>query len=715
MDLKSLSDEQLDAELKKLEADSGGSPPPPPSSSSLSQLSDEQLNAELRKTVQPEPSDSIIEEMHPEFTTADRLVVKNFSNNNEAAVNYLQKRHPNLEVKVRDRDGKILARKRDGSEPEYRALDPDTGFFSNPTEMLRDVGDVGYDIASGIGTSAATAAGGIGGALGGGVGAIPAAIGAGAASSAGFEGLKQSLGKALGVGEFSGTDLAIATGLGAASPALMGTGASVKNMAKAGLTEAQQLAQRGAVGRGWDFSKQNLLPWLSEKASGVSSVKTKLLADNYDKILSMESDPKAVTNLIRENARDVGTKLREEKKTSWKLLQSGLDSVKSPIDISPAQEVFKRHIDNAEQIARETGASDDKELVTALKSRFDDLFGYKEISPGAVIGRKSRSVDYTVDSDGFIRNPSTNNLLRDPITNLPIRHDAAYPVDPKTLGLKEEGAVRVFSAEPGYDLVGAGEVKISYPNSRSALSADMLGRRLGGAAGLNKMKAGDIGGIGNRFGAGDSFNDKAIAQASLEAKQALDATMDSTLPESVKVHRAKYGEAVDLEKRLKPLLGGKPKTAYRTYRNLDTVDNRPLLEALVEADARYGTKSVDTAKLAQTFATYEKPGALPLSAQGASGLARAAPLALAGAGLGHYLGRTQGDGAGYGTGLLGGALGAFMGGPAAMRAYIAMNRAATKGATKAQSLLPKVNDRASKTGQAAFNVWLNTKKEKESN
>ena len=74
--------------------------------------------------VKREAQDEIVEEMHPELTTIDRLAVKNFGDNNEASVNFLQKRHPDLSIKVDDASREIIARKRDGSEKDWRRLDP---------------------------------------------------------------------------------------------------------------------------------------------------------------------------------------------------------------------------------------------------------------------------------------------------------------------------------------------------------------------------------------------------------------------------------------------------------------------------------------------------------------------------------------------------------------------------------------------------------------
>jgi len=38
----------------------------------------------------------IAQEMHPAFSTTDRLVVKNLANDNQSAVKYLKQKHPDL-------------------------------------------------------------------------------------------------------------------------------------------------------------------------------------------------------------------------------------------------------------------------------------------------------------------------------------------------------------------------------------------------------------------------------------------------------------------------------------------------------------------------------------------------------------------------------------------------------------------------------------------
>lgn len=174
---------------------------------------------------------AVTQEMHPELSFGDRFKVKNFGSNTEDSIAYLRKQHPDLEFA--DKAGQIVAKGR--GEASWRPLDP-AGFDA------QDVTDLGYDALAGFGTGLATAAGGI-------AGNIPGAVGAGAASSGAAEALRQAIGRELGVApEFSGQDIAIATGAGALSPVFLGSGATAgaagkaaaKGLAKSEAAEALQ-------------------------------------------------------------------------------------------------------------------------------------------------------------------------------------------------------------------------------------------------------------------------------------------------------------------------------------------------------------------------------------------------------------------------------------------------------------------------------------------
>jgi hypothetical protein len=200
------------------------------------------------KSSAPSSPDEIVDEEHPGFTFGDRFTVKNLSNDQGSAVRYLQKQHPDLEVKAGN-DGQILARGK--GEKSYRVLDP-SGFD------LQDITDLLGDAVQGGLSGLATVGGGI-------VGNLPGAVAAGGASNAGLDYLKQKIGQALGVNDdVKGSSVALAGVGGAVAPALLGSGAAagaasrglIQRLAGVGAEEAAPAVEQAAVKAVYDpFTK----------------------------------------------------------------------------------------------------------------------------------------------------------------------------------------------------------------------------------------------------------------------------------------------------------------------------------------------------------------------------------------------------------------------------------------------------------------------------
>jgi hypothetical protein len=266
-----------------------------------------------------------IQEQHPDISVWDRLVTKNLATNPESVVKYLARKHPNLQVEL-DTAGQVKIKRPE--ETDYRVLDPDTGISGGVGELIKDIGDVGYDVASGIVQGAATAGAGIAGAAGGGVGAIPAAMGAGAASGAGLEGIRQGLGSLAGLEDNADLgQIGMAGAIGAASPALFGTGASLANIEGKGLAgklaqaikptaqlddvgkELLQRSQRGIPTRMFEKGVDKLAPSIASKISGVSKLDVEDLQKNLKGIRNIESNPEAIQDLAETTVRDSAKKL----------------------------------------------------------------------------------------------------------------------------------------------------------------------------------------------------------------------------------------------------------------------------------------------------------------------------------------------------------------------------------------------------------------------
>lgn len=187
----------------------------------------------------------IIQEMHPRFSSKNRAIAKNFAQSTEKQVEFLKKQYPEMDIKVFD--GEVVGRL--PSERDFKVLDPNTGFFSR--DFLNDAADVAFDTGAGVVEGVATGLGAAGGAIAtpfaGGAGAIPGAMLAGGATSAAGEGLRQTIGRSLGIPqEIDMNDVAISGAIGAATPALFGAG-SARGAIKTGLDGFAQMLRQSLV------------------------------------------------------------------------------------------------------------------------------------------------------------------------------------------------------------------------------------------------------------------------------------------------------------------------------------------------------------------------------------------------------------------------------------------------------------------------------------
>lgn len=584
------------------------------------------------------PSSDVLQEMHPDFTAADRLVVGNFANGEHEAATYLQKQHPQLDVQVDPESNQIKARRKDGSDGgQWRTLNPKTGVWgtlSSPKELALTLGSHAYDLASGVGTTAAAAAAGLAATpetLG--VGTLPAAAAGGAAAGAGFEGLREGLGKLLGIDQDFNTGHIVAGGVaGAAAPVLFGTGATAAQIAakaaESGMEPAAvAAAQRGLLGRGLDLVKGPLgsaAAKLGSMTSGVAPDTIKTFAEDPAAIAAMEQNPRAITEAMEGTTRDLGGKIREAKAAAWNTYQSALGGAGTEpvIDAQAVANPLKNAIAAAQAEADRTKTEASQETLSRLK----DLY------------KRHFLQDVTTEAPGA---PVATGLLNEfgqPITT-------------------EGAAVKTTVQKPLERL--------------TPLDAAKLDQKLSDLANYNAIKPGSVsGGVGNRFSNTATAEDKAVAEIAGQMKQLLGGQLENVLPPEALAAKAQYGTIANLEKRAKPLLSDAGK-AFNSLRNADKTPNVAKLELFHELDQTFGTSLLDQAKNLQAYSAFGKPSAVPLSAAGATSTSRSIPMALAGAGLGSMVGYKEGGAPGaLAGGAAGGALGGFVGGPAALRRYI---------------------------------------------
>lgn len=670
MDYNNLTDQEVEARIAELE---GGLPRgsgaatttgnvPAASSPNYDALSDDEVEKRIAK-LEKEAPPATVQETHPQFTDADRLVVKNFSANNEAAVNYLQKRHPNLEVSVDDASGQIKARSRDGKEPVYRVLDPDLGVLgtlTNPGELLRDSGDLLYDVAAGAGTGLATAAGGLAGTAAGGIGALPGGAAAGAAASTGFEGLRQGLGRLLGVEDnFDAGGLVGAGVAGAASPLLLGTGGQVasglgrkilgEGMSDAAVVAAQK-AQRGAAGLAWDNVGAPLARTVGAKfgaaVSGVGEDALRAVGDENKAFRQAIKDPEGVLNFVENVGGDVDAKFLAKKQDAYGRLQSALgEAADESVDLSTVKDRLKNAIREAQSQAGERkGTGGSSEILESLKEAFQKHFVYGDTID---IPTQSMKASGILDASGN-----------------PVMHSVT-------------GSTKQTVQK---------ELSTLSPQAAIELSGD-----LAELANLQAVKAGQV--TGNRF-AGATKAEKRLQTLGADLKRELDSRIDAVVPREAMPARREYGELLGLEKSINKLTQN-PSQAFANLRNADMTSNLAKKQLLRRADRVVGTNLEKQAGMAEALETYA-PGRRSFFSKLSS--LKSIPAGAAG-GLAGGIIAQQNEVSPWLGGVGGAMVGSALGGPAAMRRYI-------QGGLRVKNFSPLL-----KTGMGAqaleeMNPWL---------
>lgn len=304
----------------------------------------------------------VIQEQHPEISAKERAILKNFANSPESGIAYLKQENPNLDIQFDQRTGQYRVKAQ--GEQDYKVVDPDTGFFSS--DILSDAGDVAYDVYAMGSEGLATGLGAVGGAaVGGGIGALPAGAAAGGVASAGNEAMRQGLGQAFGIPqEIDGTDVAIAGGIGTASPLLFGAGKA-----------------RGALKSTWDGTKKYVMPKLGEWASGVPSNTLR----NYARPEIMDSvDNLAKGGNLNEYLDQTGKKITgfvsDRVNTAGDDLAKSIDELGRPIDISTAKAAIKSPADDL--VSNPLASNLDHQKAGKLNKIYTNVFG-QPTNPGA--------------------------------------------------------------------------------------------------------------------------------------------------------------------------------------------------------------------------------------------------------------------------------------------------------------------------------------------
>lgn len=570
----------------------------------------------------------VIQEQHPEFSNADRLIANNFSSTPQDAVGYLQKRHPNMEIAVDPESQQIRARGK--NESAYRVLNPNVSMdtLTDVPEMLKIAGSHAYDLASGVGTAYATAAAGLGAGLGtGGTMALPAAAAAGAGASSAAETLRQAIGK-YGLGmenNFDPTSIGIAGAGGALSPLLLGTGGTVasslgKKIVGGGLDEAGQAAlqaaQRGGLSRAYDALGKPVVNAAGGFLSGVGKSAMDTLTNNYPKVMELMNAPTGVRQFAQDTGKMINDKVFAKTNDLHRRFKDAIGAAgdSESIDLAPVQQLFKDEIVSAEdQMTRGKGTEVSKELLDNLKEQYNKIFMH----------------DVTEKVPTTVMKP--NGLL-----------DAAgQPMMTPSTEVAEQTVRKSI-------------------NKLTPEAAVDLGTSLNEMANFQALGAN----AGNRFSTAASAAEKKIQQVGAKLKNALDDTMDKSLPPGTLDIRREYGQARNLSREATDLMQT-PQQTFTNLRNADNTSNLAKKQLFQDMDTTFGTNLLDRAKLMETMEQFSPGRKSVFSAD----LLRRVPAGLLGGAAGYYAGENSPLGA-HAGGLAGAAAGMALGGPSAMRRYI---------------------------------------------
>lgn len=578
---------------------------------------------------------NVVEETHPDITFMDRFNIKNFGVDQEQSANYLRDKFPGHDVRVHN--NRIIMKA--PNEKEFRPLDP-KGFD------WQDITDVGYDVGAGIVEGVATAAGGVAGLALSPAGALAGGAAAGAATGASLEAMRQSFGKHLGIAEeYDPTSMGAAAITGAVSPLLLGTGAGAKQVAKQALKkgmtkEVAMAAQRGALGRGYDFAARKAAPKIAELTSGVEAGAYKEFVKNPKTMQAIEeAGPDVIADELAEkiiksesNAyNQIGKEFQEKVRESGQV-----------IDLKNVKDKVRKNMEHFENIKDQRGYLDpeDQMKYDTLEALYNRAFK-RDLGEKEVLG---------IAADGVSLEKKT---VRDIID---IDHAEADEIMNIQQILSDAGAIYKDDAK-----------KIAAQKYLDGLQKDFSG----------EIKKSLEKAIPERKGLAERFH-RAIKDQNFLNKTLLQKNME--------------GEAGQYGSKMLGFLYNK-----KSY------SKAPAYRRLKELAKKHGYDVDKTANQLQAHKYLYDASLHPLSG-GATSTSRTVSTAIVGGAAGQYLASEAGAGYGGGKlGMAAGAaLGAMAGSPAAMKRLLKMGYTADQAARKLQeSAISAAKQKSQILGRAA--------------
>jgi len=644
-----------------------------------------EYNPNWQQNAKPIAEPKVIEEMHPSISLKDRAIVKNFAQSPQAALAYLQKQHPDLEFQLKNGDQYLVRAK---GEPDFKVLDPDTGFFSK--DILRDAMDIGYDTVAGATEGLATTAGAVGGAIAGAplapftggtsvaAGGMGGAMLASGAASATNEGIRQKLGQALGIPqEVDYSDVATAGGVGVIAPLTFGAG-----------------KHRGAIKAGWDGAKAHVFPKLGSMASRVSSETLTNYSDDAVRSSVDNLEKTGVTDYTRDAYNKLVNYLKTNKQQATDDLVQAIDATGKPVNIGGAKKVFHGAQSNVSPDGTTTNM--DQKKLDVIKRYYEEIFGLpvgdrqkvgSYVVPGTP-GQQAKTIShgsYTVPGQNVPEHLSidpktgmyvTRNTPKVGDTQVPIVENTGLRTNAKT-GLQEQVPDIPGMMPTTVDIIDdprnvldpltmtMRRAQTELPDQVSAQRAWQLQKDLNQMAGWEQGMT-----------PADALSKETARGAYGAINNSLDEASEGVVPEM----KTRWKHASDAETQLLPKFEGAtdPDSIQKTWNVLSNMDGnqRKILKEQLSKLASSGQLDLSQeAKVLGTFRELGKPSMMPVSSGGAKDSGRNVPLAIGGSALGSYLGyrADAGPGATGASGVAGGLVGYALGSPAAMKAIIKAN------------------------------------------
>ena len=648
-----------------------------------------------------------LQEMHPDISYTDRALIKNFSQSPSTGVDYLKKKYPEMNIAYDKERGQYLIKRPE--ETDYRVLDPDKEGFDGWGELAKDVGDIGYDVASGLGEGAATALGAAGGFFSpvpGGT--LLGAVGASGASAATSEAIRQKLGQALGLDQdVSGTDVAITGAVGAASPLVLGADkmggkqfakmAAKKGMSKLAASEAFDKASRGGLKRGYEVVADKALPFAQELASGVDRNLINRLKQRLPEVDRLkETNAGKLVETARDEWVDVFNNAR---RGVGDKIGKALDSINTKVNIAPAKQEFKKEMEKLRRVAMKSKRPAD---IAKYYESLDVWYRYFATTPQK--RQHVRQVSYDIPAsfsrdvekglskfegmaDDGLESFSPTAMTKRGTTDLVPEEKAISGVRPDSYQSPKDTAGNVIDDiemtmdSPARE--GFTDKTLKYrtrrlPDNVDADVAISMKEDLSHLA-----REGSVpGGIKTRFGKNDSIASKRIKNSlqgsNIQIKKALEKAMDESEGAITGDEYKKLKQAYKYFMDTQDTYGNKMKddeSFSRFIQGLTNSRNFTQMKKMQEADMILGTNLANQAELMELDRVFNNASLLPISSKGTTSTSRSIPLAmglgLVGGYAGHQGGLTGQPGVDSGVGALSGAaLGSMLASPRALKWYI---------------------------------------------